>query len=416
MKTLKAFTALFLLLTSIAVAEEYISICSFNIAELGAHRENKNHRAIADIIDDFDLTVVQEVMNSGGEDHIIAIVDSMNVSAIDKFSYFVISNAGRGYPGNEGYAYIYRSPVELDTSYSTPYGLKDTEGIYGRIPGWAYFRAENFDFMVVGLHLHWSDLDKRTAEVADLLAWMKEFADKPDSEERDLIIVGDTNRFGDYSATKYNNRETAFHQLLDDSSLGEKYRLLFCEYLPAMDTKESPDDAGSTSVTNNNNMVYDQIFISSGVFYEFGEESGALDDNIGIIDYDTPMSQDNDTIKDLISDHRPIYAKFRIDLEDDDGITSGIGENKPFEFKLNGNYPNPFNPLTNIQFELPEKSHVQLNVFSISGQHVQTLLDSPVYGGDHLVKWEPDGLSAGIYLYSLEANNKVQMGKMLYLK
>ncbi len=76
-------------------------------------------------------------------------------------------------------------------------GLKDTDVEYGRLPGWAYFKAGDFDFMVVGVHLHWSNLDKRTAGVADLLAWLKEFADRPETEERDLIIVGDMNRFGD---------------------------------------------------------------------------------------------------------------------------------------------------------------------------------------------------------------------------
>ena len=81
-----------------------------------------------------------------------------------------------------------------------------------------------------------------------------------------------------------------------------------------------------------------------------------------------------------------------------------------------GNYPNPFNPSTNIQFELPEQSYDRLNVYSISGQRVQTLLDRPVTGGSHMVKWEPDGLSAGLYLYLLEAGNKQLMGKMLYLK
>ncbi len=53
---------------------------------------------------------------------------------------------------------------------------------------------------------------------------------------------------------------------------------------------------------------------------------------------------------------------------------------------------------------------------TMSYQRVQTLLDRPVAGGSHIVNWEPDGLSAGLYLYSLEADNKRMMGKMLYLK
>ncbi|MFC1508619.1 T9SS type A sorting domain-containing protein [Candidatus Omnitrophota bacterium] len=323
MKKAIFFLACFVSASIVSSDEGFISICSFNIAELGGHRENKDHQAIADMIDEYDLTVVQEVMDSGGEDHIKAIVDFMNTDASETFSYFIIPKAGRGYPGNEGYAYIYRSPVVLDESYNPAFGLKETEVDYGRLPGWAFFKAGDFDFMVVGIHLHWSNLDKRTAGVADLLAWLKEFADRPESEERDLIIVGDTNRFGDYSNTKINNGETAFHQLLLDIDLDSKYRLLFCEYLTFPDAKEAPDDAGSTTVSNNNNMVYDQIMISSGAFHEFGNDRGSLGSNIGIIDFDSEMENvgtSYDDIKDQISDHRPIYAKFRYDLGDDDGL------------------------------------------------------------------------------------------------
>ncbi len=226
---MKKFIVSMLILTfsvSVVFAEEgYISICSFNIAELGASTPDKDHRAIADMIDVFDLIVVQEVQDkdNGGANHIAAIVDTLNLTAPSPYFYFVIPGAGRGYPGNEGYAFIYRSPVEPDLLYEPYSGLFDTDVDYGRIPGYGYFKAGDFDFMVVGVHLHWSDLEKRKSGIADLLAWLKEFADRPDSEERDLIIVGDTNRFGGYTVAQFDNRETAFHLLLDDPELGEKY-------------------------------------------------------------------------------------------------------------------------------------------------------------------------------------------------
>ena len=61
------------------------------------------------------------------------------------------------------------------------------------------------------------------------------------------------------------------------------------------------------------------------MFYEFGDAQASLDSNIGIIDFDNDepyLSSGFETIKDLVSDHRPIYSKFRYDLEDDDGITT----------------------------------------------------------------------------------------------
>ncbi len=89
-----------------------------------------------------------------------------------------------------------------------------------------------------------------------------------------------------------------------------------------IDSKEAYVDAGSTTVSDNNNMVYDQIVITQGVYHEFGDGIANLRSGIGIVDFDTAMENegfDFDTIKDLVSDHRPIWAKFRIDLGDDDG-------------------------------------------------------------------------------------------------
>ena len=219
-----------------------ISICSFTISELGATRENKDHRAIADLIDDYHLIAIQEVQDNGGAEHIRAIVDSMNAgrAETDKFQYTVLPSAGRGFPGNEGYALIFRSPVFVHPLVDPPMGIKNTDVPYGRKPGWAYFEAGNFDFLLVIVHLHWSDLEKRQAEAGDLLRWLKQYADIPVDSEKDLIMVGNFDRFGNYSSAKITNRETAFHQFLDDYGLNDQYRLLFCEYLPSYDTKESP--------------------------------------------------------------------------------------------------------------------------------------------------------------------------------
>jgi hypothetical protein len=139
MLTLKSIFILPLIaLLSIAQADN-IKICSFNIAELGTHRIYKDHQAIADIIKDFDLIVVQEVMDNGGEDHIKGILSYLNEGIADSFSYVIIPRTGRGFPSYEGYAFIYRDPVQLDSSYNDMFGLKETDVTYGRIPGWAYF-------------------------------------------------------------------------------------------------------------------------------------------------------------------------------------------------------------------------------------------------------------------------------------
>ena len=88
----------------------------------------------------------------------------------------------------------------------------------------------------------------------------------------------------------------------------------------------------------------------------------------------------------------------------------------PAEFRLLGNFPNPFNPSTEINYEVPYKCRVKLRVYSLSGQLITTLIDENVSAGFHTVKWKPESQAAGIYLYSLEAGGKQLIGKMLLLK
>ena len=219
---------------------KYITVCSFDISGLGSSATLKNHTAIARILCDFDLIAVQDVQDNGGAAHIAAIVDTLNILSLEKYSCFLIPRAGRGFPGYEGYAYIYRQPVELDSSYTVPYGLKDTAVAYGRIPGWAAFKAGDFDFVLASVHLHWSNLDTRLAETEDILNWLEEYHSNSTGGERDLLIAGVTQRYGNYSVANFNNRSTAYHLLLDNEELGNVYRLPFCEFLPSPDLREIP--------------------------------------------------------------------------------------------------------------------------------------------------------------------------------
>jgi DNA/RNA endonuclease YhcR with UshA esterase domain len=86
-----------------------------------------------------------------------------------------------------------------------------------------------------------------------------------------------------------------------------------------------------------------------------------------------------------------------------------------------GNYPNPFNPTTNIAFRVPEAQQVSLVIYNQLGQHVVTLMDQSVGAGDYEVPWK--GLdakgrpvSSGLYFYRLIAGTKQMVGKMTYLK
>ncbi len=80
------------------------------------------------------------------------------------------------------------------------------------------------------------------------------------------------------------------------------------------------------------------------------------------------------------------------------------------------NYPNPFNPSTTIRFSIPKESQVSLQVFSMNGELVRTLVNGVKTGGEHLVEFNAEGLASGVYLYRLTAGQIVLTKKLNLLK
>ncbi|GJQ64171.1 MAG: hypothetical protein SCALA702_32240 [Melioribacteraceae bacterium] len=87
-----------------------------------------------------------------------------------------------------------------------------------------------------------------------------------------------------------------------------------------------------------------------------------------------------------------------------------------FDFHLENNYPNPFNPSTIIRFSLPQTSHTALEIYNILGEKVTTLLDEFLEKGYHQIEFHADDLPTGVYIYTLTAGNNKISGKMLLLK
>lgn len=85
-------------------------------------------------------------------------------------------------------------------------------------------------------------------------------------------------------------------------------------------------------------------------------------------------------------------------------------------FRLNQNYPNPFNPSTNISFQIPQSGQVLLEVFTVSGQKVATLINQKMNAGEHRVTFDASGISTGLYLYRLTAGSTIITKKMTVIK
>lgn len=88
----------------------------------------------------------------------------------------------------------------------------------------------------------------------------------------------------------------------------------------------------------------------------------------------------------------------------------------PEGYSLSQNYPNPFNPDTRITYFIPERAPVTLEVYTITGEHVATLVDEPQSRGTHETTFDGSGLSSGTYIYRLQAGDFLETKSMMLVK
>ena len=93
----------------------------------------------------------------------------------------------------------------------------------------------------------------------------------------------------------------------------------------------------------------------------------------------------------------------------------------PVLFTLHQNFPNPFNPITALPYDLPEDAFVTLIVYDMLGVEIIQLVNTTQQAGFKSIKWDATdnvgkSVSAGVYLYQIEAGDFVQTRKMVLLK
>lgn len=94
--------------------------------------------------------------------------------------------------------------------------------------------------------------------------------------------------------------------------------------------------------------------------------------------------------------------------------------NRNTELRIS-NYPNPFNPSTTINYNLPDDGNVTIKIYDILGRELQTLVNNAMTKGSYYVIWNGKDKSgrdaaSGIYFYSIEFNNIVLNKKMLLIR
>jgi len=88
----------------------------------------------------------------------------------------------------------------------------------------------------------------------------------------------------------------------------------------------------------------------------------------------------------------------------------------PSKLLLRQNFPNPFNQTTVIQYSLPKNGNVELVIYNLQGQKIETLVSKFQAKGDYAVKWKAENIPTGVYLYTLETPFRVLCKKLIHLK
>lgn len=114
-------------------------------------------------------------------------------------------------------------------------------------------------------------------------------------------------------------------------------------------------------------------------------------------------------------DFMPIYRTLTL-TRSAEATSNETEAGLPDSYSLDQNFPNPFNPTTQITFDLPQASKVELTVFDMLGRKVATLINKRMSAGTQQVQFDAANLSSGMYIYRLEAGSFTSTKKMTLIK
>jgi hypothetical protein len=122
------------------------------------------------------------------------------------------------------------------------------------------------------------------------------------------------------------------------------------------------------------------------------------------------------TLNIIVEDLDGGVLEFDIILDIEVKVSNKEENDLPTKFVLHQNYPNPFNPGTNISYQLSKSGNVLLEVYSLNGQLISTLVNSFQTAGNYTIYFNASNLSSGVYLYKISGNDFISVKKMLLLK
>ena len=150
----------------------------------------------------------------------------------------------------------------------------------------------------------------------------------------------------------------------------------------------------------------DQETVWNKINFVNGEGASNVSHNYSFTDKNLPTGKYNYRLKQI--DFNGLFKYYDLSNE----VIIGV----PQQFNLLQNFPNPFNPTTKINFDLPVASKISLEVFDISGKLVSILADGFTNAGYHSIELNASGLSSGIYFYRLTAGEFISTKRMMLIK
>ena len=175
-------------------------------------------------------------------------------------------------------------------------------------------------------------------------------------------------------------------------------------------------ESGWVSVSIDSIAVYE----NTDFFIGFNMNENYLSiDNAGDMDGRTYISSNGVNYNNSLSGSGDLNLRAKISTT---STSIGIQPNTiPAGFELSQNYPNPFNPVTTLRYNLPVATLVNLTVYDMLGREVKTLINQTQDDGYRLIIWDATNdygkpVSAGIYLYQIQAGEYISTKKMVLLK
>jgi hypothetical protein len=112
----------------------------------------------------------------------------------------------------------------------------------------------------------------------------------------------------------------------------------------------------------------------------------------------------------------PPYSMRSIRTQNGEVVSTEDLPEIPADYGLHNNFPNPFNPITQITFTLPMTDNVTVTIYNALGQEIQLLVSERLRSGVHTIPFDGSGLPSGIYYYNLKAGSFSQTKAMTLIK